>query len=56
MLGEGKQIPDAAKELGISEATFHRWRNPTSCALRQRRTSRQTFPGYLVGGDTPGRP
>ena len=27
MLGEGKQIPDAAKELGISEATFHRWRN-----------------------------
>ena len=28
MLGEGKQIPDAAKELGISEATFHRWRNP----------------------------
>ena len=27
MLGEGKQIPEVAKELGISEATFHRWRN-----------------------------
>jgi transposase-like protein len=27
MLGEGKQIREVAKELGISEATFHRWRN-----------------------------
>ncbi len=27
MLGEGKRIPEAAKELGISEQTFHRWRN-----------------------------
>jgi putative transposase len=27
MLGEGKTIPEAAKELGISELTFHRWRN-----------------------------
>jgi putative transposase len=27
MLGEGRQIPEVAKELGISEATFHRWRN-----------------------------
>ena len=27
MLGEGKQIPEVAKELGISEATFHCWRN-----------------------------
>ena len=27
LLGEGKQIPEVAKELGISEATFHRWRN-----------------------------
>jgi putative transposase len=27
MLGEGKQVPEVAKELGISEATFHRWRN-----------------------------
>src|SRR5947209_17300913 len=27
LLGEGKTIPDAAKELGISEQTFHRWRN-----------------------------
>ena len=24
--GEGKTIPEAAKELGISEQTFHRWR------------------------------
>lgn len=27
LLGEGKTIADAAKELGISEQTFHRWRN-----------------------------
>jgi len=27
ILGEGKTIPEAAKELGISEQTFHRWRN-----------------------------
>jgi transposase-like protein len=27
MLGEGKQVPEVAKELGISEQTFHRWRN-----------------------------
>jgi putative transposase len=26
MLGEGKTIPEAAKELEISENTFHRWR------------------------------
>ena len=27
MLGEGKTIAEAAKELGVSEPTFHRWRN-----------------------------
>ena len=27
MLGEGKTIPEAAKERGISEQTYHRWRN-----------------------------
>ena len=27
MLGEGRTIAEAAKELGISEQTFHRWRN-----------------------------
>ena len=27
MLSEGKTIPEAAKELGISEQTYHRWRN-----------------------------
>ena len=27
MLGEGKTIPEAAKELGISVQTYHRWRN-----------------------------
>ena len=27
MLGEGKTIPEAATELGISEQTYHRWRN-----------------------------
>jgi transposase-like protein len=27
MLGEGKTIPEAAKELGVSEQTYRRWRN-----------------------------
>jgi len=27
MLGEGRTIPEAAKELGISEQTYHCWRN-----------------------------
>jgi putative transposase len=26
MFGEGKTVPEAAKHLEISEATFHRWR------------------------------
>lgn len=27
LLGEGKTIPEAAKQLEVSEQTFHRWRN-----------------------------
>jgi transposase-like protein len=27
MLGEGKTVPEAAKQLQISEQTYHRWRN-----------------------------
>ncbi len=27
MLGEGKTVPDVARELEISENTYHRWRN-----------------------------
>jgi putative transposase len=27
LLGGGKTIPEAAKELGVSEQTYHRWRN-----------------------------
>ena len=27
LLGQGRTIPEAAKELGISENTYHRWRN-----------------------------
>jgi putative transposase len=27
MLGEGKTVPEAAKELQVSEQTYHRWRN-----------------------------
>jgi putative transposase len=27
LVGEGRTIPEAAKELGISEQTYHRWRN-----------------------------
>jgi transposase-like protein len=26
-LASGASVPEVAKELGISEATFHRWRN-----------------------------
>jgi putative transposase len=26
-LANGKTVPDVCKELGVSEATFHRWRN-----------------------------
>ena len=26
MLGEGRTIPEVAKELEVSENTFHRWR------------------------------
>jgi putative transposase len=26
LLGEGKTIPEAAKALEVSEATYHRWR------------------------------
>ena len=34
MLGEGKTIPEAAKELGISEQTYHRWRNRAAGVAR----------------------
>ena len=27
LIGGGKTIPEAAKELGVSEQTYHRWRN-----------------------------
>lgn len=27
LLGEGRTIAEASKELGVSEQTFHRWRN-----------------------------
>jgi len=27
MLGEGKTVPEVAKTMEVSEATFHRWRN-----------------------------
>ena len=27
MLGEGRQVPEVAKALGVSEQTLHRWRN-----------------------------
>ncbi len=27
MLGEGRTIPEVARELEISENTYHRWRN-----------------------------
>ena len=27
LLGEGKPVPEVAKALEVSEATYHRWRN-----------------------------
>jgi transposase-like protein len=27
LLGEGKTVPEVAKALEVSEATYHRWRN-----------------------------
>ncbi len=27
LLGEGKTVPEVAKMMEVSEATFHRWRN-----------------------------
>ena len=27
LLGEGFELPDVLKELEVSEATYHRWRN-----------------------------
>lgn len=27
LLAEGKEVPEVAKHLEISEATYHRWRN-----------------------------
>jgi putative transposase len=27
LVGEGKSIPEVAKALEVSEATYHRWRN-----------------------------
>ena len=27
LIGQGRTIPEAAKEIGISEQTYHRWRN-----------------------------
>jgi putative transposase len=27
LIGQGRTIPEAARELGISEQTYHRWRN-----------------------------
>lgn len=27
MLGEGQTVPEVAKALEVSEATYHRWRN-----------------------------
>jgi len=41
MLGEGKTIPAAAKELGISDQTYHRWRNQYGGDEGERREAAQ---------------
>lgn len=28
MLSEGKDVADVCRELGVSEQTYYRWRNP----------------------------
>jgi putative transposase len=30
LLGEGQEIPEVAKQLEVSEATYHRWRPNTA--------------------------
>jgi transposase len=27
LLGEGQELPEVVKRLGVAEATYHRWRN-----------------------------
>jgi putative transposase len=48
-LAAGASIPEAARDLGISEATFHRWRNQyggmsTSEAKRLKELYRRRMP------------
>jgi putative transposase len=48
-LAAGASIPEAARDLGISEATFHRWRNQyggmsTSEAKRLKELERKRMP------------
>jgi len=58
-LASGVTVPEVCRELGISEATFHRWRNryggmsslrrPNDCGSWRRRTpaSRRLSPSRL---------
>jgi putative transposase len=49
MLGEGKTIPEAARELGISEQTFHRWRNQYGGMKADESASRVSATSRLSG-------
>ena len=56
MLGEGKEIADVCRELGVSEQTYYRWRNQfgglkADDAKRLKRSFRYEVgaPAWVVG-------
>lgn len=38
MLGEGTEVPEVAKALEVSEATYHRWRAQFGLAAKEAKT------------------
>jgi len=41
-LASGASVPEVARELGVSEATYHRWRNRWLCQPFGEERSRRT--------------
>ncbi len=59
MLGEGRQIPEVTKELGVSEATFHRLRNQyggmKADEVKRLKELERHIPNSCWRGRTPGK-
>ena len=53
-LAAGTSVPEVARRLGISEATFHRWRNYYG-GMKAPRVSRMSRPGPGQGRKRPPR-